>query len=100
MTSGEFILAMVDTKVFVISHINKTIVAFKAIGVDDAIRGHLAPNDGLQRGFGTIRHDLGIHSSVPFDETEYDGLAIRTSATFAFHPACAEEGFVHFDLAR
>lgn len=96
---GEFILAMVDTKVFVVSHIDGPIVAFEPIGVDDAVIGHLAPDDGLQCGFGAIRHDLGIDPAVPFDETEYDGLATSSSATFAYNPACTEEGFVHYHFA-
>lgn len=99
VTSGEFIIAMVDTEVPVVSHIDETIVAFKPIGVNDTVTGHLAPDDGLQFGFGAVRHDLGIDPAMPFDETEYNGLAISAPATLAFNPACAEEGFVHFDLA-
>lgn len=100
VTSGKFIIAMVDTKMLVVSHIDEAIVAFKPIGVNDAITSHLAPDDGLQCGFGAVRHNLGIDPAMPFDETEYNSLAISASATFAFNPASAEEGFVHFDLAR
>jgi hypothetical protein len=59
---------------------------------------HLAPDDDLQCGL-AVRHDLGIDPAVPFDQIEYEGLAIGASATFALNAASAEEGFVHFDLA-
>lgn len=90
---------MVDTEVLVVSHIDETIVAFESIGVDGAVIRHLTPYDGLQCGFGTVWHDLGIDLALPFDETEYGGLVISATATFAFRPASAEEGFVHFDFA-
>ena len=96
---SKLIVAMVDTKMLVITDIDETIVAFEAIGVDHAVIGHLAPDNRLQRGFGAVRDDLGIDTTLPFNETKHDGFSISTSTTFAFDPAGTKEGFVHFDLA-
>ena len=84
LTSGEFVLAMVDTKMLAVSDIDENIVAFKAIQVNDTTIDHHAPDDGLQCDFGTVRQNLGIALAKPFDKTEYDGLAISASVKFAF----------------
>jgi hypothetical protein len=84
VTSGEFILAMVDTKMLVVSYIDEAVVAFKPIRINDTVTGHLAPDNGLQCRFGAVRHNLGIDLAMPFDETEYNGLAISAYANLAF----------------
>ena len=96
---GKLIVAMVDAEMLVIAYIDETIVAFETIGVDHAVTGHFASDNRLQRGFGAVWNDLGIDSTMPFNETKYDRFSIRTSATFTFDSTCPEEGFVHFDLA-
>lgn len=96
---GKLIIAMVDAEMLVIAHIDETVVAFEAIGVDHAVQGDFASDNRLQRRFGAVWNDLGINSTMPFNETKHDGFSIGTSTTFTFDPACTKEGFVHFDLA-
>ena len=50
----EFVVAVIDPKVLLQTQINQPIVASPAVGVNDAVRIHFTPNNGLQRGFGGI----------------------------------------------
>ena len=96
---GEFVAAMIDSKVFGVTDVYQAVIAAPAIAVDDAVQRHLAANDLLQRGFPGIRYDLGDDPAVALEQAEDDGLATCTAPSFAAHAARAEIGFVHFDLA-
>ena len=58
---------MVDPPVLVKAHINQSIVATPAICVDDAGNIRLASNDGLQRAFGGMGHDLCIDAAASLE---------------------------------
>ena len=68
---GEFMLAVVDPQMLVVADIDESVVAAPAVGVDDAFQRHLALDDGLQRGFFAIRHDLGIHPAMPLEDAKH-----------------------------
>ena len=46
-SSDELTLAVVDSEVFLVPNVHKTVVASPAVTVDDAAHIHSAPNDGL-----------------------------------------------------
>ena len=46
-TTGKFILSMMNSKVFFVTEINKTIIASPAITVDDTIEVNLSSDYGL-----------------------------------------------------
>ena len=71
----ELIVAMIDPKVLLQTQINPSIVASSAIGVNDAVRIHFTPNNGLQRGFGSIGDDFGINAIGTFEQAKDDGFA-------------------------
>ena len=56
----EFVAAVIDPKGLVQTQINQPVAASPAVGVDDAVGSHFAPNNGLQRSLGGIDNDLGI----------------------------------------
>ena len=89
MPSGKLISAVIDTEVPV-ADIHQAVIASPAVGVDDGLRSDLAPDNGLQRGFLAIWHDLGIDMAVAFVDAEHGGLAIRSPTTLALHSARAE----------
>lgn len=60
MTTNKFIAAMLDAKVLGITDIHQAVIATPAVAVDGDFGSHTAPNDGLQRGFGAVRHNLGV----------------------------------------
>ena len=56
----EPVVAVIDPKVLFQAEVNPPIVASPAVGVDEAVRIHFTPNNGLQRGFENIRDNFGI----------------------------------------
>lgn len=54
--TGKLILTVVNPQMFVKANIDQPVIAMLKIRVDDAGNIALAPNDGLQRTFGGIRH--------------------------------------------
>jgi len=58
LTSNKFVVAVIDPKVLVKADVYQPIVATPTIGMDDAGDVYLAPNNGLQCGFGGIGDDL------------------------------------------
>ena len=57
---GKFILAMINTKMFLISHINQACVATPTVRANDTLQVHTFANNRLQRAFRAIRHNFGI----------------------------------------
>ena len=41
---GKFVLAVIDTKMFAIAHIDQAIVATPTISIDDGLKHHLTSN--------------------------------------------------------
>ena len=78
----EFVAAVVDPKGFVQTQINQPVAASPAVGVDDAVGIHFAPNNGLQCGFGGIGNDIGIDTVALLEQTKDDGFATRATPTF------------------
>lgn len=80
---SEFITAMIDPEMLPIADINQAIVAAPAVGIDNTLRGHLAPYNRLQRGFGAIRDDFRIDFPVAFEDAEYDSFAVCSTPSLA-----------------
>lgn len=83
MISGKFILAIVNTKMLLVSRIIEALLALEPIGQDDTVLGHLIQHDPLQCSFGAVRHNSGAYPDITFDEAKYHGLAISVSAAIA-----------------
>ena len=96
----EFVVAVIDPKVLLQTQINPSIVGSSAIGVNDAVRIHFTPNNGLQRGFGGFGDDFGINAVTTFEQAKDDGFAIRATPAFVPDTLGAEIGFIGFKLAR
>jgi len=56
--------------------IHQSIVTTPTVGVYDAVDVSLAPDDGLQCGFGGVGDDFAANAIVAFEQAENDGLAI------------------------
>ena len=65
-TASKFIVAMMNTKVFFIAHINQTVITSPAIGINDAFSRDMSLNNLLQRVFGSIGDDFGITLLIAF----------------------------------
>lgn len=78
--SHEFVVSMVDPKVLLQANVHQSVIATPAIGMNDAVGIDLAADDGLQRGFGGIGDDFGVHAVIALEQTKDDGLASGASA--------------------
>ena len=95
----EFVAAVIDPKGLVQTQINQPVAASPAVGVDDAVGSHFAPNNGLQRGLGGIGNDLGIDTAALLEQSKDDGFATRATPTFAPDTLGAERGLIGLKLA-
>jgi hypothetical protein len=91
LVSNEFIVAMIDSEVLAITDIDETIIAAPAVRVNHTLRLDLSPDDGLQRGFGTIRDDFGIDFPVAFEDAEDNRFTIGAAPSFSFNAQCSKE---------
>ena len=98
-TGNELVLPMIYPKVFPVSDVDEAIIAPPAVGVDDALQGHLSANDVLKGVLGAVGDDLGIDLSVSLEQAEDDGLPERSPAPFPLDPPGTEERLVDFDLS-
>jgi len=79
----ELVVTVVDPEMLVKADVYQPVVAMPAVGVDDAV----APDNGLQRGFGGVGNNFRIDAIAAFEQTEDDGLAIGAPPAFAAHPS-------------
>ena len=79
------------------------IVAPRAISMYNAVGDDLPSNDGLQRGFGCIRDDLGVDAVTALEQTKDDRFAadleLLATSTLATNAFGAKVGLIGFQLA-
>lgn len=95
----ELIRAMVDTKMFSETDIDKAVVATPSVGVDRHFEPDFTAYYGLQRPLLAVRDDLGVDPAVPLEDAEDDRLAAGSATTFSANPPRTEIRFVDLDLA-
>jgi len=95
---GELIPAVIDSQVLAITDIDQAVVTAPVVGVDHALGFHFASYNRLQRGFGAVRHDLGVDLAVALEDAEDDRLARSTASSLPLDVSCTEERFIDFDL--
>lgn len=95
---SELVPAVVDSQVLAIADIDQAVVAAPVVGVDHALGFHFASYNRLQRGFGAVRHDLGVDLAVALEDAEDDRLARSTASSLPLNVACTEERLIDFDL--
>jgi hypothetical protein len=64
------VFGFVDTKMFVVPNVNQSVVALPAIGMDNALRGKLAPDDGLKRFCRAVRDQFSVNRAVALINAE------------------------------
>ena len=95
---GELVLAVVDAQVPGVADVDQAVVAGPAVGVDDGLEAHLAPDRLAQRGFLHVGDDLGVDLAGALEHAEDDRLAPGAAAAFALDPAWAEVRLVDLDF--
>ena len=90
---------MIDSEVLAVSNINQAIIASPAVVINDALWFYFTADNGLQRGFRIIRNYLGVDLPVTFENTEDDGFAISTTASFSFDTTCPKERLINFNFS-
>ena len=66
---------MIDPEMAINPDIHQTVITLPAIRMDNAVGVDLAANNGLLRGFGCIRDDLGVDAVTALEQTKDDGIA-------------------------
>ena len=85
LTIGKLVIAMVETIMLFVSHVNQATVAAPGIGVNNALRLPFAANNGLQGLSGAVRNDLGIDLAAPLQDAKDRSFTLSTAAAFPFY---------------
>ena len=96
---NKLVLSMIDSKMLLVSEINKPVVASPAVRINHAVQSHLAANNRLQCGFAAIRNKFGIDLAVALKDAKDDGFSVRPATSSAFDPSGAKVGLIDFHFA-
>ena len=75
------VFGFVDAEMFVVANVYQAIIAFPTVGMNNAFRRNLAPDDGLKRFFRAVCDQLCVYSSFTLIDAE-DRLFKRTRPLF------------------
>ena len=95
----ELVVAMIDSIMLTVANIYQAIITAPPVRVDDCSERDATANNGLQRGFLAVRHNLRVNASVTLEDAEDDGFTKGSSASFASDSASAEVALIYFDFA-
>lgn len=95
---GKLVIAMIHTEMFCKTYIDQAIVTAPFVGVDNNVKTDFPSYNGLQRAFLTVRDDLGVDPTVPFENAKDDCLATCPASAFSTDPSAAKVGLVDLDL--
>jgi len=95
----ELIAPRSDFEEPAVPHIHQAIIATPAVRGQHTVQAYPPADKGLQRGFLTVRHDLGGHLAVAVEQTEDDGFAEGAAPAPAPHAARTEGRFINFNVA-
>ncbi len=99
----EFVVPVVHPEVPVVADVNEPVVPAPAVRVDDGIERNTSQNQGLERPFLAVGHNLREHLARSLEDAE-DGLLHRSAASLelsveAAPPLRAVVGLIHLHLA-
>ena len=86
---------------FIVPNVHQSVIALPAVGMDNALRGNLAPDDGLERFGRAVRDQLGVHRAIALIDAE-NRLLERAPAPFTrtgppANPSRAKEAFINLN---
>ena len=97
LAPSKLIGTVIHSKVFIETYVYQSIIATPTVRVDHRIGCYMPPYYRLQCGFGTVGYDLGIDSTVSFQQSKYNRLAIGATATLTSDTARTKVRFVNFN---
>lgn len=96
---GKFILAMLDSIMLFVPVINKSVVGFETIGVNDCISVGFAFNNWHQLTHRAVFDDLGINLIASFEHPENGYFAFSSSPSDPANTTRPEVALIEFDLS-
>jgi len=97
--TSKFVLTVLHPEVLLVAQIDQAVVPSPSVGVNDAVEADSSPDNGLQRGFSAVGHDLGVDHSISLEDSKNRCLASGSAAPFALDTLAAEIGFIDFDFS-
>src|SRR5271157_77841 len=99
LAHGKLMSFVIHAEMFLIAHVDQSVVAAPAVGVNDGFQADAAGNGLPQRLSPTVGDDLGVDKTVALEDAEDDGLAPSAAAAFASHATRTEVTLVDFHFA-
>ena len=94
----EFVDMMINTKMFLKTEIDKTVIADPTVGMNDGVETDLTPNNSLQGTFLAVRNDLCIDPVTSFEYAKNDRLVAGSASAFSRYSSSAKVRLVNLDL--
>ena len=95
-TPGEFILTVMDPKMFIESHVDQAIIPSPSVRVNQALRIGFATDHRLENRLARIGDDFRVHPIAALQKPEDDRFSTGATASLSPDPVGTEIGLVIF----
>lgn len=96
-TGCEFICSVVNAVMLVKAKIHQSVVTRPASRMDNRSRMHVAPDNTLQCGFRSVRHDFCLDHTLALEQTKDNRLALGSMPSSTSNTVGTEVGLIHFN---
>src|SRR3989337_4416762 len=96
---SKLIITVLNPIVLLIADIYQSAITSPLVRMNNTFRRYFASNNGLQRGFSAVWHNLCIDFAASLQNTQNGCFTISASTSFAFLSACTKIGFINFYLS-
>ena len=90
---------MIDTYVFLVSHVDQVVVTLESVEVDDRAKVISTTNRGQSTSFCTVFDDHGVDLAVPLADAKDERVLASPTPSLALDATRAEVALVDFDGA-
>ncbi len=98
LTTNKFIIAIMNSIVFVKADIDLAVITPPAVGMDHGTNFHVSTDKALQRCFRAVGNNFRINFSMMFEYAKNNCFAISTAASYPRDTLSTKIGFI--DLYR
>ena len=99
MFIGKFVMGMLNTEVFLIAQIDKSVISAPTIRVNDAFQVYPATYNPLESSTGVVRNDFCIDFVIAFEQPKNNGFSSCATTTYTSNAASPKVAFINFNFS-
>ena len=97
VVNGKLIAHMINTKMFLETNINQSVIAAPAVRMNHRLRLDAPANNRLQRFLRAVRDNLRVNRTVTLEDAEDNRFARCAASALAAHTTRSEVTFINFN---